>query len=147
MSGRAGRPLRRAASLARQRRFAEQIRLLVPQVYRFRDSARFYRLLGVACLRTGDSRAARSFLLRATQLAPHDIGVRLALCALHAREGDVDRALHGWLEILEADPANRAARRGLAILRAGTPDELVRISGSNGVEPLLAPRPARWWRR
>lgn len=145
----AGRTLRRAATLARQRRFAEQIRLLAPEVYRFRESARFHHLLGVACLRTGDGRAARSFLLRAEQLAPDDVGVRLALCALHARAGDVDRALRGWLEVLDADPANRAAKRGLAIVRAGTPGELRRIAGSNGVEPLLTarPAPAFRWRR
>lgn len=143
------RTLRRAASLAWQQRFVEQIGVMAPEVYRFRQSARFYRLLGVACLRTGDSRAARSFLLRAEQLAPDDVDVRLALCALYAREGDVDRALRGWLAVLDADPANRPAKRGLAILRAGTPGELRRIAGSNDVEPLLAARPApgRRWRR
>lgn len=143
------RTLRRAASLAWQRRFAEQIRVMAPEVYRFRQSARFYRLLGVACLRTGDRRAARSFLLRAEQLAPDDVDVRLALCALDALEGDVDRALRGWLAVLDADPANRPAKRGLAILRAGTPGELRKIAGSNDVEPLLAARPApgRRWRR
>ena len=145
----AGRTLRRAASLAWQRRFAEQIRLLAPEVYRFRQSVRFHLLLGVACLRIGDSRAARSFLLRAEQLAPDDVDVRLALCALYARDGDVDRALRGWLAVLDADPANRSAKRGLAILRAGTPAELRRIAGSNDVEPLLAarPGPAFRWRR
>ena len=144
------RLLRRAATLARRRRFTEVIRLLVPQIYRFRECAGFYRLLGVACLRTGELGAAESYLLRADQLAPDDAGVRLALCALDARKGEADRALAGWLEVLDMDPFNPAAKRGLAILRAGTTrEELVRIAGSNRVEPLLARRPwaARgWWR-
>jgi len=146
----ADRLLRNAATLSRRRRFAEVIKLLVPQIYRFRDNAGFYRLVGVACLRTGDLGSAESYLLRADQLAPEDAGIRLALCALHARRGEADRALAGWLEVIDVDPDNRAAKHGLAILRAGTTsDELVRIVGSNRVESLLGTCPwatRRWWR-
>lgn len=136
----ANKVLRRAVALARRQRFTDVIRLLVPQVYRFRETAGFYLLLGVACIRTGDLISAESYLLRADQLTPEDAGTRLALCALYARKGEADRALAGWLKVLDRDPGNQAAKRGLSILRAGTTrEELALLAGSHRVESLIMP--------
>ena len=105
--------LRRAERLFSRRRFAEAIRVLEPQVYRFRESFEFYFLLGRSCVRTGDIAGAYSYLRRAEQLRAGDAGVLQLMAAIYHRRGERERALDTYLEVLEANPEHRWARRGL----------------------------------
>ncbi len=105
--------LLRAERLFSRRRFGEAIRILEPQVYRFRESFDFYHLLGRSCIRTGDIAGAYSYLRRAEQLRPGDAGVLQLMAAIYHRRGERERALETYLEVLEASPGDRWARRGL----------------------------------
>ena len=136
-----GRLLRTAERLYRRRDYPGMIRLLEPQVYRYREDHRFYYLLGVACLHTGDIGGAYSYLLRSDQLQ-RSLEATVGLAAIHCRRGEVEQALTLWLQVVEQDPRNRAARYGLALTRRG--GDAVAELRTDGLAHLLPRPPIRW---
>ena len=112
--------LAHAENLFRKRRFPAVIAELEPQIFLYRDSPRFYYLLGASCFYTGDIGGAGSYLKRAEQLEERSEEVELALAAYHLRRRENDEALRIWLDVLDHDPKNRNARRGLALVRKAT---------------------------
>lgn len=129
--------LDRAERLFAAARHAELITLLEPQVPVYRDSARFYYLLGASCLRTGDIGGASTYLKRAESLSPLDIDVLLALSALEVRRGDSKKAVDGYLRVLELKPGERRALKGLDILRTeGSPEGLAALVSSGRIQSL-----------
>jgi hypothetical protein len=135
--------LKRAAKLFRRRKFSAVIRLLEQQVFRFRDSFEFYALLGLSCLHSGDTGGAFSYLKRADQLRADDVPVLLGLAAAAIQRSDTDEALENWLRVLDLQPGNRAARRGLALLRqvGSGSSSLTDAIEKAGVRRLLQPIP------
>jgi len=140
--------LDRAERLFSAARHAELISLLEPQVPVYRESARFYFLLGASCLRTGDVGGAGTYLKRAESLSPLDTDVLLALSALELRRGDSKRAVDGYLRVLELKPGDRMAEKGLALIRTeGSPEGLAELAssgrimklypGSRGMRPIV----------
>lgn len=119
------RGLRKAHALFRGAKYTEVIRVLEPQVFLYREDALFYYLLGVSCLRTGDIGGAESFLNRASHIDDESVPVLLALAVTQARRLRSDEALQTWLAVLEHDPKNRIARRGLALLREADSDAVL----------------------
>ncbi len=109
--------LRQASRLYRRRRYAQVIRLLESQIFRFRENPVFFYLLGCSCLRLGDLGGAESYLRRANQLRPQDAPTLLALAAIHLKRGETEPALELWLQVTEFEPGNRRAGRGLELLR------------------------------
>ena len=91
-----------------RKKYAAVVRLLEPEVYRFRDSLLYYRLLGLSCLHLQDGGGALSYLNRALQIKEDDVDSLLGLAAVHLKKRNVDEALN----ILA--PRRRA--------RAGQPD-------------------------
>jgi hypothetical protein len=133
-----------AARLFRSRKFAEVIRVLEPQVFRFRESADYFILLGLSCLQTGDVGGAHSYLSRARQLTAEDLRPALGLAAIAFKKGETDRALNLWLEVLDADPGNRTARAGMTLLKRGLSAEaLQRYVDSGRLRQLFPPLPPR----
>jgi tetratricopeptide (TPR) repeat protein len=115
--------IERATQLFRKRKFPQVIRLLESQIFRFRENPIFYRLLGSACLHTGDFGGAESYLRRSEQLRPEDTAVLCGLAAVHLKRGETDKALSLWLRVVDIDPRNRAAARGLNTLREASAEE------------------------
>jgi tetratricopeptide (TPR) repeat protein len=109
--------LSRAERLYRQGKYSDVIHLLEPQVFLFRDEPRFYHVLGMACLQAQDFGGAETYLSRAADLTPEAVDSRLALAALRARKGEVQRAMRDWLAVAEVDPKNRIAQNGLELVR------------------------------
>jgi tetratricopeptide (TPR) repeat protein len=129
--------LDRAERLFALGRFAELISLLEPQVPVYRESQRFYYLLGSSCLRSGDSGGAATYLKRAEQLSPSSVDIMLALAALSVRRGDTERAVEYYLRALEEKPGDRKAAFGLSVLRKeGGQEGLARLSESGRIEAL-----------
>ena len=139
--GRPGQGLKKALKLFRARKFPQVVRLLEPQVFRFRDSYEFYYLLGVSCLYTGDVSGAISYLQRAEQLAEEAIDVLTGLAAAHFKRGETDKALRIWLDILDIEPRNRKAKYGLNLLRKGEQSEEYRKLIQSGNITRLFPAP------
>jgi hypothetical protein len=139
-----GQALGEARTLFRARKFPDVIRILEPEVFRFRESFDYFHLLGFACLHAGDLGGAFSYLSRAYQLKRDDITVTLGLAAIHFRRGETENAIKRWLEVLEAQPSQPIARRGLDLLRKGmTPDSLQEMIESGRLKQLYPPLPSR----
>jgi hypothetical protein len=129
-----------ARRLFRARKYPDVIRVLEPEVFRFRENHEYFSLLGYACLQTGDLGGASSYITRAHQLKPGDIDALLGLAAIQLRKADPEGALKRWLEVLDEDPGNQVARRGLAMLRKGlSRDGLQDLIDSGRVRQLYPP--------
>ena len=138
------RSLTEARQLYRARRFADVIRLLEPDVFKYRESFEYFELLGFSCLHTGDLGGAFSYISRAHQINDEDLNVMLGLAAVHFRKGENETALKRWLSVLEIQPSNPTARRGMEILRRGlTPDQLQELIDSGRLKLLYPPLPRR----
>jgi hypothetical protein len=111
------RGLRQAHKLFRAGKYPDVIRVLEPQIFLYREDAGFYYLLGLSCLLSGDPAGAYSYLSRSSHINAESIETLLALAATQVRRRRDDEALQLWLQVLEFDPRNRIARRGLAMLR------------------------------
>jgi hypothetical protein len=136
--------LTEARQLYRARRFADVIRVLEPDVFKYRENFEYFRLLGFSCLHAGDLGGAFSYISRAHQIKDDDVNVILGLAAVHFRRAENETALKRWLEVLEAQPANPTARRGLDILRRGlAPDQLQELIDSGRLKLLYPPLPRR----
>jgi len=113
-----GKGLREAQRLFRSRKYPEVIRALEPEVFRHRENAQFFVLLGLSCLHTGDFGGAQSYLTRASQLKESSV-VLLGLAAVALKKGQNEEALNLWLEVMDLEPSNRTAKKGMNILRKG----------------------------
>ena len=109
--------LKKAYALFQKKRFAQVISLLEPQVFLFRENTRFYYMLGVSCLYADDTGGAYSYLKRAHQLDSDDIRVMHALAAVHLKRREPEDSLRLWLSILDREPKNRIAQRGLDLIK------------------------------
>ncbi len=133
-----------ARKLFRARRFADVIRLLEPEVFRYRENFDYFKTLGLACLHTGDFGGAFSYMSRAHQLKDDDPDIVLGIAAVHFRRAEHENALKRWLEVVDARPGNAVARRGLDLLRKGmTPDALQEFIDSGRLRTLFPPLPPR----
>lgn len=133
-----------ARRLFRSRRFPDVIRLLEPEVFRYRENFEYFQMLGFSCLHAGDFGGAFSYISRAHQLKDDEPSVILGLAAVHFRRAENESALKRWLEVVEAQPSNPIARRGLDLLRKGmTPDELQEFIDSGKLKTLFPPLPRR----
>jgi len=136
--------LKSAGKLFRKRKFSQVIRLLEQQIFRFRDSSEFYLLLGNSCLFSGDYGGADSYLKRAAQLRSNHVNTLLGLAAVALKRAHTEEAINNWLKVLDLEPNNRTARRGLDLVRkysiSGAAD-LSEISDSRLFRDILPPRP------
>ena len=98
-------------------KYSKVLRMLEPQVFQFRDSYRFYLLLGYSCLHTGDFGGGYSYLRRAEQLSPGDISTNLGIALILSKRGETEAAIRIWLDILEKNEYSREAGRGLKLIR------------------------------
>ena len=151
-AGRKKTALTRAARLFKQRQFAQVVNILEPQITSYRENIRYFYLLGMSCLFTGDYSGANVYLRRCVDIDYRHIPAQLGLAVVHLRRGENDESLRIWLEILQEDDQNRYARLGLDTVRKLSAAE-------NGTETLfekrkdlsLVPSPGfyfpRWARR
>ena len=136
------RILLKATRLIGARRFGDAIRLLEPEVVRYHDSFRYYYLLAVSCLRSGDYGGALTYFRRAREIKMREPSVLLGLAVLHLRRGETDRAVELYLEALEKEPKNRTALRALNVIRKrGESEALAAFVESGRVEKLYPPTP------
>jgi tetratricopeptide (TPR) repeat protein len=132
------RGLTQAKRLFRARRYTDVLRLLEPQIFRYRQDAEYYTLVGLSCLYTGEIGGAETYLGRAVQLDDENMQALLGLAVVHAGRREPDAAVACWLKVLDHEPRNRSARRGLDLLRA-SPD----VAPGDRILRSLVPRPRR----
>jgi hypothetical protein len=135
-----GKSLGEARKLYRARKFPEVIRALEPEVFRFRENVEYFCLLGFSCLQAGDVGGAFSYISRARHLDEDNVDVILGLAAIHLRKGETEDAIKLWLRVLEIEPSNGIARRGLDLLRRGLPPDQLQELIDSGKLKQLYPR-------
>ncbi|MDR1353726.1 MAG: tetratricopeptide repeat protein [Treponema sp.] len=109
--------LTKAIRLLRRRKYGDVIRTLESEIFRFRDSFKYYYILGIACLKVNDFGGALDFFKRAHDIKKKDVPVLLGLAVLFMRRGSTDRAVDLYLEVQETDPKNRIAKKALKMIR------------------------------
>jgi hypothetical protein len=140
------RGLEHARRMFRARRYTDVLRILEPQIFRFRTDPTYYALLGLSCLETGEIGGAATYLGRASQLDDQDPEVLIGLAAVHLQRREPEEAVACWLRVLDLDPRNRIARHGLEALRGtgGTvPDSLLESRALRAFLPPVRRRLAR----
>ncbi|MBI9100812.1 MAG: hypothetical protein JEY99_00225 [Spirochaetales bacterium] len=113
----------KAGTFFQRGQYGEVIRLLEPQVFRFRDSYDFYYILGMSCLYTNDIGSAFTYLQRANDLESRNKNVLLALAIVHLNRRENNEALRCWLRVLEIDPKEKRATKGLNVLKSNLKKE------------------------
>ena len=127
-------------------KYSELVKVFEPEVFRFRESARYYSLLGLACLYLNDFGGAFSYLNRAQQLKPDESNVLLGLAVIQLKKRNLTEALNLWLKVLEIEPANRIARLGLEKVRRGMSEEKLSEVLESGKLKIFIPRLRGAWR-
>ena len=121
--------LRDAYQLFIKKKYSDVIRILEPQVFRFRGDFNFFHLLGMSCLHQGDYGGAFSYLRRAVDIRDDDVNTLLGIAAVYLKRGDSANAIRMWLDIIEMDPNNIYAQRGLNYMKkTENPDEFADIA-------------------
>ena len=135
----AGKDLKRAKKLLKRKRFTDVIRMLEPQVFRFRQNSEYYYILGTAYLYTGDISGASTYLKRVVQLKPGHTDALLEIAAIDLKQGQNQKAIETWLDILQLDNSNKIARRSLNMLKesANSPEILESYLSTNKFYQLL----------
>ena len=142
------RDLRKAQRWLASGRSSKVIHFLEPKVPLFLEDPQYYALLGRACLVSGLLKDADTYLNRGLQADPSHMDVRLTLAVNHLKRKDPASAVKTWLEILEDDPKQKCARRGLKSLkRISDQDQqdrfLERFDITRFLPSLSSPWPAR----
>ena len=130
-----------ARGLFRARNFAEvDPGSRSPILFQYRENVEYFRLLGFSCLQAGDFGGAFSYISRAWQLKDDDVNVILGLAAIHFRRAENESALKRWMEVIELQPNNPVAHRGLDLLRKGmTADDLQLFIETGKIKSLYPP--------
>jgi tetratricopeptide (TPR) repeat protein len=77
------------------------------------NDAKALHWLGVALLRTGETRTARERLMEAARLEPRSLSTHEELAALMAKEGNLDDAVAEYRRAIQAVPDETAPRQAL----------------------------------
>ncbi len=109
--------LREARRQFRRGQYGKLISHLEPQVFMYRENEEYYQLLAAACFFTGDYGGCTSYAKRAIDLEPNHTSARTYLAAVFLKRRETDKAIQHWLTILDHDPKNRYAKRGLQFVR------------------------------
>ena len=117
--------LKKAEKYYKTGKYSRVIRLLEPDVFNYRENDRYYYLLGVSCLFTGDYSGANSYIRRSLQINPANTDTLLPLAVIHLKRNNSKESIRLWLEVLDKQPENRYAKRGLNLLKkSGVPESV-----------------------
>ncbi len=136
--------LKKAVKLYHRSKFPQVIRLLEPQIFRYRENYDFFYLVGMSCLHTGDLGGANTYLQRGLGLKPNDSKANLGLALVYLRRQEIQEAIRCYFEILDSDPGNKIAARGLAVLKKNSsPSQVLELIESGRLNRLLPDAPKR----
>lgn len=86
----------------------------------------------------GDYGSAFTYLKRGHDLKPADTETILGLAAVHLKRQETAQALEYWLEVLDSDPRNVYAQRGMKLLKKNSdPEFIVDFTESGRLERLI----------
>ncbi len=109
--------LRKGAVLISRKKYNLAIRYLEPKVPIYLEDDNFYYLLGLALYHSGDMGGARFYFERGLLANRNNRDIKLMLALTHLKRKDSAEAAKAWLSVLDGEPENKRAVRGLEILR------------------------------
>jgi len=109
--------LKKASKLFQAGKYNKLLLLLEPQVFRYRQNFDFFYYLGISCLNTSDFGGGYSYLKRAIDIKPNDINTMAGLALVHLKRQENSEAIQLWFQMLDIDPNNKLAKRGLENLK------------------------------
>ncbi len=109
--------LKKAYSMLLGKKYPQAIRYLEPKVPLFLEDELFYYFLGISCFHTGDIGGAEFYLKRCLQVNHDNISSRLYLATVQLKKKDQAGSARLWLNILDIDPENKYAQKGLNKLK------------------------------
>jgi tetratricopeptide (TPR) repeat protein len=135
----------KATRLLRRGSHNRAIKLLEPEVLRYRGSFTYYYILALAYLRTGIFNYAFDYFKRAREVKgrEHDVTVLLGLAVLYLRRGETKPAVSFYLKVQELNEHNRIARKALKVIRKYSGTESIRLwaDDSRRLKTLFPPPP------
>ncbi|MDR0629152.1 MAG: tetratricopeptide repeat protein [Treponema sp.] len=128
--------------MVRRRNYDRAIKVLEPEVNRYRGIFTYYYVLAVSYLHTGVFNLAFTYFKLARDIKMRDPSVLLGLAVLYLRRGETDRAVDFYLEVQDQDEQNKIANKALKVIRkySGTEDLSAWIA-SGGLAKLFPPLP------
>ncbi len=130
--------LKKASRLFKAGKYSKVLLLLESQVFRYRQSFDFFYLLGISCLHSSDYGGGYSYLQRAIDLKPNDVNTLAGLAVVHLKRQESSESLSRWFEILDMEPNNKIAKRGLEALKKNSkPEDLMEYIESEKFLSLL----------
>nr|MCR4790734.1 hypothetical protein [Treponemataceae bacterium] len=135
----------KAQGYLRKRQFTKVIRILEPQVIEYRDSFRFFYILGVSCLYLNDIQGAEAYFKRARQLKINDVNLILAQAVIFLRHGKIKEALEYALDARDIEPNNRYVLNFIEMIRRyGEPEIISEWSHNGKLRKYYPPLPKRF---
>lgn len=126
-----------ALSLLGRGDYSKVIRLLESKIPLYVENREFYTILAKAFFYTGDYSGAKLYFDRGQKIYWH-IETALFLAVLGLKRRDFNSALRIWLDILDEDPNNKLAKKGLSTLKKySTMDELDYFIHSKKIDSLI----------
>jgi tetratricopeptide (TPR) repeat protein len=134
--------LSKAAGLAKRHKYEEALKILKDEENRYNGLFKYYFLCAVICLHSGGFVEAHEYFHLARQEKMKDPGTLLGLALCCLREMKTARALDYYLDVQEADPKNKIAKRALAAIRKNSdPEALSEWMTPQRLEKLYPPIP------
>lgn len=124
----------KATRLLRRGNYNRAIKLLEPEVLRYRGNFTYYYILALTYLHTGIFNYAFDYFKRAREVKKGrecDLAVLLGLAVLYLRRGETKTAVSFYLKVQELDEHNRIARKALKVIRKYSGTESVRLWADN----------------
>lgn len=126
-----------ASKLLKKHQYSRVISFLEPKIPLYLEHKGFYSLLAIAFFYTGDLAGAKLYFERG-QKVEWNVESALYLAVIYLKRRDINSALRTWLDILDEEPGNRYAKKGLAILKKITlPPDLEAFLYSKEMKKLL----------
>jgi tetratricopeptide (TPR) repeat protein len=134
--------LTKAVRLLRRKNYDRAIKILEPEINRYRGIFTYYYVLAVSYLHTGVFNLAFTYFKLARDIKMRDPSVLLGLAVLYLRRGETDRAVDFYLEVQDQDEQNKIAHKALKVIRkySGT-EYLSAWIESGGLAKLFPPPP------
>jgi len=134
--------LNKAALLAKRHKFEEALKILKDEEDRYNGLFKYYFLYAVICLHSGSFVEAHEYFHLARQIKMKDPSTLLGLAICCLREIKTARALDYYLDVQEADPKNKIAKRALTVIRNNSdPETLSEWITVQRLEKLYPPIP------
>ncbi|MDD7416289.1 MAG: hypothetical protein SPI86_04165 [Treponemataceae bacterium] len=137
-------PLKKAEQYLRRRQFAKAITLLESVIYQFRNSFKFYYMLGLSYLYIDDLGSASDYFKCARDIKQRDANLLIAQAVIYLKRGMIKESISYCMEVIDLDPKNKIAFEMLDFIKVyGDVDTISEMNYSGKLKKFYPPLPKR----